>query len=224
MKQTIKLIHLNIKYLCVTRCGTTYCILGLQSTASLYGCFALLLYHTEMQTLELPSDKRCTQMILHSALLLAFGEQNRAQLGYLYTWNLQMIKWGTKKGKRLHFSMHNMEQLCSCSQIAPTSSVMGEEGSEDTKSLLTPVLGWAQAGQQIRSNVVMSNTEYNNTQWFLPETSEETPNSTASFAKCYCWSTCFWVAITDFTKLFVKGDKFSILVYRNRNSHCVDTC
>lgn len=101
---------------------------------------------------------------------------------------------------------------------------MGEAGSEDTKSLLIPVLGWAQAGHQIRSNVIMSNTECNNTQWFLLENSEETQNSAASFAKRYCWSTCFWVAITDFTKLFVKGDKFSILVYRNRNSHCVDTC
>lgn len=27
-----------------------------------------------------------------------------------------------------------------------------------------------------------------------------------------------------FTKLFVKRDKFSILVYRNRNSHRGDTC
>lgn len=53
----------------------------------------------------------------------------------------------------------------------------------------------------------MSNTEYNNTQQFLLENSEEAQN------------TCFRV---DFTKLFVKGDKFSILGYRN--SHHGDTC
>lgn len=64
--------------------------------------------------------------------------------------------------------------------------VMGEAGSEDIKPLLTQVLGSAQVGQQIHSNVIMSNTEYNNTQWFLLENSEEAQNSAASFAKCYC--------------------------------------
>lgn len=90
---------------------------------------------------------------------------------------------------------------------------------EDVKPLLKPVLGWAQVGQQIHNNVIINNTEYNNTQQFSFENSEETQNSTASFAKCYCWSTCFWIVITAFTKLFVKGDKLSILACRKRNSH-----
>lgn len=41
---------------------------------------------------------------------------------------------------------------------------MGEAGSEDIKPLLTLVLGWAEVRQQIHSNVIMGNTEYNNTQ------------------------------------------------------------
>lgn len=135
-----------------------------------------------------------------------------------------MIKGVRTKGKGLHFSIHNLEQLCSCSQIAPKSPIMDQTRSEDVKPLLKPVLGWAQVGQQIHGNVTVSNTEYNNTQQFSLENSEETQNSTASFAKCYCWSTYFWIAITALTALFVKGDKLSILACRKRNSHRGDTC
>lgn len=36
---------------------------------------------------------------------------------------------------------------------------MSDAGSKDIKSLLTLVLGWAWAGQQIYSNIIMSDTE-----------------------------------------------------------------
>lgn len=40
---------------------------------------------------------------------------------------------------------------------------MSDAGIKDMKSLLTLVLGWARVGQQIYNNVIMSDTEYNDT-------------------------------------------------------------
>lgn len=152
-----------------------------------------------MQTLEFPS---CEDVHRWFCILLCYWPlecKNRAQLG-----NPVLLKSPDdkmeNKGKGLHFSGHGLE-ICSCSQITITSSVTGERGNENIKSLLALVLDWAQAHHQSSGYVIMGNTEYNNTQHLLFGNSEEAQNSAASFAKGYCWSTWFWVAIAAVTIL-----------------------
>lgn len=116
-----------------------------------------------------------------------------------YSWKSPDDKM-ENKGKGLYFSEHGLE-ISSCSQITITSSVTGERGNENIKSLLALVLDWAQAHHQSSGYVIMGNTEYNNTQHLLFGNSEEAQNSAASFAKGYCWSTWFWVAIAAVTIL-----------------------
>lgn len=141
-------------------CTYNLCI---KSTASLYVCFLLLLCHTEMQTLELPSEKNHMGDFEFCFATSLWCSRTEHSWGNQYAWNLHLITRGKKKGKRLHCSMDNLEWLCSCCQIVATNSVMSDAGTKDMKSLLTLVLGWARVGQQIYNNVIMSDTDYNNT-------------------------------------------------------------
>lgn len=127
--------------ICAIRCGSMYYSLWIKSTAFLYVCFLLLFYHTEMQTLELPSENKMYMGDFEFCFATGLWcSRTEHSWGTQYSWNLQMIKWGKKKGKRLHCSVKNWEQLCSCSQIVPTNSVTSDAGSKDIKSLLTLVL------------------------------------------------------------------------------------